>query len=100
LAIGRPVPYRRVVASKTLLPEQDKLLCELADAYNEAGDRPQIRVGPEGRTGARVWIWGRPRRQLKGNRKLEDFAELRANGDSVRSRKTRQARTTPSRRQG
>lgn len=69
------------MAERNLLPEQDALLCELADAYGEAGDRPQIRVGPEGRTGARVWIWGALHRELEGKRKPEDFAELRANSD-------------------
>jgi PIN domain len=69
------------VASKTLLPEQDELLCELVEEYEQMGDRPQIRVGPQGRSGSRVWMWGERHRELTGKRKWEDFAELRANGD-------------------
>jgi hypothetical protein len=46
------------MASTTLLPEQEALLHDLAEAYDAAGDRPQIRVGPEGRSGVRVWTWG------------------------------------------
>lgn len=69
------------MTAKTLLPEQDALLRELVDAYEQMGDRPQIRVGQQGRTGSRVWMWGARHAELTGKRKLEDFAELRANGD-------------------
>jgi rRNA maturation endonuclease Nob1 len=69
------------VPTKSLLPEQEDLLCELVDAYEAVGDRPDIRVGPEGRSGARVWTWGTSRhRELGGRRKAADFAELRATG--------------------
>lgn len=76
LATDTSIPYRRGMASKALLPEQDALLCELVEEYEKLGDRPQVRVGPQGRTGSRVWLWGERHVELAGKRKLEDFAEL------------------------
>jgi rRNA maturation endonuclease Nob1 len=64
-----------------LLPEQAALFRELVEGYEASGDRPEIRVGSEGRSGARVWIWGpRKHTQLPGRRRLGDFVELKAQG--------------------
>jgi rRNA maturation endonuclease Nob1 len=77
---GSSIAYLGGVPAKSLIPEQEDLLCELVDAYESSGDRPQIRVGLEGRSGARVWMQGRPHRGLDGRRKEADFVELQAQG--------------------
>lgn len=64
-----------------LLEQQQELLVEIVDAVRAAHpDNPQLRVTTGGRTGARVFLHGRQKRELGGRRPHADIEELRAQG--------------------
>jgi hypothetical protein len=65
----------------SLLESQKRLLCELVDAVRAADpDNPRVRATTAGSSGARVFIHGRPSKELPGRRPHADIDELRAQG--------------------
>lgn len=64
-----------------LLPATEELLLEVLDGLNATdSDLPELRVGSSGRSGSRVWHYGRRKKPFQGRRPAAQFAELERQG--------------------